>query len=65
MLVLSRKTNERICIGEDVVITVVRVSPNSVRIGIEAPRDMAIVRSELADAMTEPTSGSIDCALPG
>ncbi len=53
MLVLSRKTNERIRIGDDVVITVVRVSHNSVRIGIEAPREMPIVRSEIA-ASAEP-----------
>ncbi len=47
MLVLSRKTGERIMIGDQVVITVVRIGPNNVRIGIEAPRDMNIVREEL------------------
>ena len=49
MLVLSRKTGERILIGDDVAITVVRIGPNSVRIGIEAPRSMNIVREELCD----------------
>lgn len=47
MLVLSRKTGERIMIGDQVTITVVRIGPNNVRIGIEAPRDMNIVREEL------------------
>ncbi len=47
MLVLSRKTSERILIGDDVAITIVRIGPNSVRIGIEAPKTMNIVREEL------------------
>ena len=38
MLVLSRKTGEKIRIGEDVWVTIVRVGPNNVRVGIEAPR---------------------------
>lgn len=49
MLVLSRKAGERILIGDDVAITVVRIGPNSVRIGIEAPKAMNIVREELCD----------------
>jgi len=49
MLVLSRKAGERILIGDDVAITVVRVGPNSVRVGIEAPRSVNIVREELCD----------------
>lgn len=47
MLVLSRKPGERILIGDDIEVTVVRIGPNNVRIGIEAPREMAIVREEL------------------
>ncbi len=47
MLVLSRKPGERILIGDDVTITVVRVGMNSVRIGIEAPPNVNIVREEL------------------
>ena len=49
MLVLSRKTSERILIGDDVAITIVRIGPNSVRIGIEAPKTMNIVREELCN----------------
>lgn len=47
MLVLSRKVNERIQIGDDITITVVRLSTGSVRIGIEAPGHMTILRDEL------------------
>jgi carbon storage regulator len=47
MLVLSRKTSEAIRIGPDVRITIVRVGPNNVRVGIEAPKDLNIVREEL------------------
>jgi carbon storage regulator len=47
MLVLSRKKNETINIGDDVRITIVRIGPNTVRVGIEAPQETKIVRSEL------------------
>lgn len=50
MLVLSRKVNERIQIGEEITITIVRVSSGSVRIGIEAPHHLSILRDELATA---------------
>ena len=49
MLVLSRKVGERVLVGDNVVITVVRIGPNAVRLGIEAPKDMNIVREELCD----------------
>lgn len=47
MLVLSRKPGERIMIGENITVTIVRIGPNSVRLGIDAPREMNIVREEL------------------
>jgi carbon storage regulator len=47
MLVLSRKPGERILIGEEVSITIVRIGPKTVRLGFDAPRDMNIVREEL------------------
>ncbi|HEX5446224.1 MAG TPA: carbon storage regulator [Pirellulales bacterium] len=47
MLVLSRKVDERIRVGDEVTITVVRISPGVVRIGIDAPPHLAIVRDEL------------------
>ena len=53
MLVLSRKKNERIVIGENVVITVVEVRGDRVRLGIEAPQEVPIHRSEVHDAITK------------
>ena len=47
MLVLSRKIDERIVIAEDIVVTVVGVHSGQVRLGFEAPEDIAIRREEL------------------
>jgi len=47
MLVLSRKESEKIMLGDSVVLTIVRVSGDRVRLGIEAPSDMLILRMEL------------------
>jgi carbon storage regulator len=47
MLVLSRKQNERIRVGDSVVVTIVRVSGDKVRIGIEAPPHIRVLRDEL------------------
>ncbi len=47
MLVLSRKLNEEIVIGENVKITILKIKGNTVRLGIEAPRDVRVVRGEL------------------
>ena len=49
MLVLSRKTKESIMIGDDVRITLVRIDGNKVRIGIDAPKDVRVVRAEIED----------------
>jgi carbon storage regulator len=48
MLVLSRKPGERILIGDDIAVTVVRIGPNTVRLGIDAPRHLNIIRDELS-----------------
>jgi len=47
MLVLTRKLDEAIQIGDDIKITILRVKGNTVRIGIEAPREVRVVRDEL------------------
>ena len=49
-MVLSRKVGEKILVGDDVAITVVRVAQGAVRIGVEAPDDMVIVREEIRAA---------------
>ena len=48
MLVLTRKQKESIKIGDSIVVTILRVQGQSVRVGIEAPRDIRVVRGELS-----------------
>lgn len=47
MLVLSRKENQRVFIGDEIVITILRSRGNAIRLGIEAPADVQIQREEL------------------
>lgn len=48
MLVLSRKKNERLLIGPDITITVVYASSGKVRLGIQAPPDVRVLREEIS-----------------
>ena len=48
MLVLSRQVNESILLGDDIVITVLEIEGSRVKIGIQAPRDLLVLREELA-----------------
>jgi carbon storage regulator CsrA len=47
MLVLTRKPEEQIRIGDDIVITIVRVKGNTIRVGVEAPKGVRVIRGEL------------------
>jgi carbon storage regulator len=47
MLVLSRREQERIKLGDSITVTIIRVSGERVRIGIEAPPEVPVVRAEL------------------
>jgi carbon storage regulator CsrA len=49
MLVLTRKRTEMIKIGDDIVITVIHTSRGSVKLGIQAPSDVRVLRAELND----------------
>ena len=51
MLVLSRKQDERILIGNDIAVTVVRITGHTVRIGVDAPEGMPVQRQEVYDAI--------------
>ena len=53
MLVLTRKQGEQIRIGEDVVITVVRTKGKAVRLGIQAPSHVPVLRGEIALAIAD------------
>ena len=69
MLVLSRKPGEQVVIGNNITVTVVEVIGNRIRIGIDAPDDVRILRAELADWHEEagsnprqPDAEPADCA---
>jgi carbon storage regulator len=50
MLVLSRKLGEKIVIGDNIVVTVVKIDRNQIRIGIEAPQEIPVYREEISPA---------------
>lgn len=58
MLVLSRKRDERIVIGDNIVITVVEVRGDKVRLGIEAPSEVPVHRQEVLEAMKRNTDST-------
>lgn len=67
MLVLSRKEGEKLVIGDNIVLTINRIAGNRVAIGIEAPREVSIVRGELerrdsAPSVTACRAGSPNAA---
>lgn len=53
MLVLTRKTGERVLIGDDIVVTIVDVRGDGVRVGIDAPRGIRIQRDEVVKAVSQ------------
>jgi carbon storage regulator len=59
MLVLSRRERERIRLGDSIVVTVVRVAGDKVRLGIEAPPEVLVLRDELEPhALKSPAAGA-------
>ncbi|NOY43453.1 MAG: carbon storage regulator CsrA [Planctomycetes bacterium] len=53
MLVVSRKVGERIIIGDKITVTVVKIGSGGVRIGIDAPTEMAVMREELSEKIRQ------------
>ncbi|MCL2138974.1 MAG: carbon storage regulator CsrA [Treponema sp.] len=53
MLILSRKINEKIMIGDDVSITIIEIRSDQVRIGVDAPKKVKVFRQEVFDAIKE------------
>lgn len=64
MLVITRKKDESLLIGDDIEIKIVKVEDGSVKIAISAPRDVTILRKEVFDRVKEEnkeaTSGDLD-----
>jgi carbon storage regulator len=53
MLVLTRKKDESIMLGEDIEVVVLEITPTQVRLGVNAPRDCAVYRKEIFTAIQE------------
>jgi carbon storage regulator len=51
MLILSRKINEKIMIGEDISVSIIEVRGDQVRLGVEAPKTVKVFREEVFDAI--------------
>ena len=66
MLVLSRKESQRIRLGDSVVITIVKISGDKVRVGIDAPSDVLVLRDELEarNPAGEPEQAAAPKSLP-
>jgi carbon storage regulator len=71
MLVLTRKTNQSIMIGDDIEVSVLAVSRDKIRLGITAPRDVPVFRKEVyvsikgENAGSEDEAGAVADALDG
>ena len=63
MLVISRKTGERINLGDDITVTVLEISGSTVRIGIEAPSEVAVHRHEVWVAVQEENRSAAETSL--
>lgn len=60
MLILNRKIGEAIIIGEDIEVTILEVEENRVKIGIDAPRDINILRKEIYIDISEENKKSLE-----
>ena len=62
MLILTRREGESVRIGEDVTVTVLRVKGSQVRIGVNAPKDVAVQREEIAERLRADVTGEVGVA---
>lgn len=64
MLILRRKIGESIVIGGDIRVTVLKIRDDQVKIGIDAPADLLVLRSELVSSAEQPPTPSVALAHP-
>lgn len=65
MLILTRRVDERIFIGEDITLCVLDIEGNRVRLGLEAPKDVAILREEIRQRYNGSASNDSQFAKDG
>jgi len=65
MLVLSRKVGESIVIGEGITVTIVDVKGDTVRVGVDAPREVKVQRSEVLEQIARETAAAAEAAAAG
>jgi carbon storage regulator len=63
MLILSRKINEKIMIGEDISVSIIEIRGDQVRIGVDAPRNVKVFRQEVFDAIKAENKAASESAL--
>jgi carbon storage regulator len=63
MLVITRKPGERICLGDDVTVTVLEVVGSTVRLGIEAPAEIPIYRHEIWAAVKAENQAAAEASI--
>ena len=63
MLILTRRINESLVIGDEVTVTILGVKGNHVRIGVDAPRDVSVHREELAHKDDKTPTSRADKAI--
>jgi carbon storage regulator len=63
MLILSRRTNEKIVIGDDVTITIIDVKGDQVRLGVDAPRHVKVFRQEVFAEIESENKAAVQSTL--
>ena len=63
MLILSRKTNEKIMIGDDISVSIIEIRGDQVRIGVDAPKSVKVFRQEVFDAIKAENKAAAQSAV--
>jgi carbon storage regulator len=62
MLILSRKINEKIMIGDDISVSIIEIRGDQVRIGVDAPKTIKVFRQEVFDAIMAENKAAVQSA---
>jgi carbon storage regulator len=63
MLILSRKVNEKIMIGEDISVSIIEVRGDQVRLGVDAPKTVKVFRQEVFDSIRAENRAAAESSL--